>query len=120
MHPQLQAAFDTELRAARQALASRELERAFAHYERAHVLGQWYVRAHTLAHLGMLRVAWRRRDPREFIGQLLRIPGGMLGSALGRVPRGNTGGANVSAFREMPIPPDLRSLLALDSRSRLD
>jgi hypothetical protein len=44
----------------------------------------------------------------------------MLGSAMGRVPRGNTGGANVSAFREMPIPPDVRSLLALDSRSRLD
>ena len=108
------------MRSARQALASDDLDSAFAHFERAHVLGQWYVRTHTAAHVGLLRVAWRRRDLREIVGQLLRLPGGMLGSALGRVPRGNTGGANVSAFREMPIPPDLRSLLALDSRSRLD
>ena len=34
-------------------------------------------------------------------GQLLRIPGGMIGSAIGRVPRGNTGGANVSAIRPL-------------------
>jgi uncharacterized protein DUF3703 len=120
MHPQLQSAFDAELRSARQAFANDDLDLAFVHFERAHVLGQWYVRTHTAAHLGLLRVGWRRRDLREIVGQLLRLPGGMLGSALGRVPRGNTGGANVSAFREMPIPPDLRSLLALDRRSRLD
>src|SRR5262245_18264037 len=113
MHPELQAAFNGEMRSARRALASRYTGTAFSHYERAHVLGQWYVRTHTLAHLGMLRVAWRRRDPREIVGQLLRIPGGMIGSALGRVPRGNTGGANVSAFCEMPIPSDMKNLLAL-------
>jgi len=66
----------------------------------------------------MLRIGWRRRDLREVIGQLLRIPGGLIGSALGRVPRGNTGGSNVSAFLEMPIPPDLSELLLLDRRSR--
>ena len=120
MHPQLKAAFDAELHSARQALASDDLDSAVSHFERAHVLGQWYVRTHTLAHLGLLRIGWRRRDLREIVGQLLRIPGGMLGSALGRVPRGNTGGANVSAFREMPIPPDLRDLLILDARSRLE
>ena len=120
MHPQLQAAFDSELRSGRLALASDDLGSALAHFERAHILGQWYVGTHTLAHFGLLRIGWRRRDLREVIGQLLRIPGGILGSALGRVPRGNTGGANVSAFREMPIPPDLRSLLVLDPRSRLD
>jgi uncharacterized protein DUF3703 len=120
MHPQLQAAFVTEMRSARQALARDDLQSAFTHLERAHVLGQWYVRAHTLAHFGMLRIGWRRRDWREIFGQLIRIPGGMIGSALGRVPRGNTGGANVNALREMPIPPDLKSLLALDRRSRLE
>src|SRR5262245_57696059 len=120
MHPQLQSAFDAEMRSARRALARNELDSAFAHFERAHVLGQWYVRTHTAAHLGLLRVGWRRRDLREVVGQLLRIPGGMLGSAVGRVPSGNTGGANVSAFREMEIPTDLKCLLALDSRSGLD
>jgi Protein of unknown function (DUF3703) len=119
MHPTLKAAFDAEVQSAEYALAKDSLEEAFAHLERAHVLGQWYVRSHLIAHLGMLRIGWRRRDLREILGQLVRIPGGMIGSAIGRVPRGNTGGANVSAFRQLPIPPDLRDLLMPDRRSRL-
>jgi hypothetical protein len=105
------------MRAFEVALARDDLDGAFTHLERAHVLGQWHVGPHVLAHLGMLRIGWRRRDLREIVGQLLRIPGGAIGSAMGRVPRGNTGGARVSAFREMPIPPDLRDLLQLDQRS---
>ena len=120
MHPRLRTAYDTELQSARRAFSANDLATAFGHFERAHILGQWYVGAHTRAHLGMLRVGWRRRDAREILGQLLRIPGAILGSAVGRVPRGNTGGSNVSAFLEMPIAPDLRELLLLDRRSRLD
>ncbi len=120
MHPALKAAFDAEMQLARQALASDSLTEAFAHLERAHVLGQWYVKTHAITHLHMLRIGWRRRDLREILGQLLRIPGGMIGSAIGRVPRGNTGGANVGAMRPLPVPPDLRELLVLDRRSRLD
>ncbi|MGH8250174.1 MAG: DUF3703 domain-containing protein [Steroidobacteraceae bacterium] len=119
MHPTLQAAFDTETRSAESALAAGNLATAFRHFERAHVLGQWYVEPHVRTHLGMLRIGWRRRDLREIIGQLIRIPGGMIGSAIGRVPRGNTGGANVSAFQSLPIPAELAELLKLDSRSRL-
>lgn len=120
MHPALQAAFDAEMQCARRALAGDRLGEAFSHLERAHVLGQWYVRTHAITHLYMLRIGWRRRDLREILGQLIRIPGGMIGSAIGRVPRGNTGGANVSAMRPLPVPPDLRELLVLDRRSRLD
>ena len=120
MHPTLRAAFDAEVQSAERALANDRLGEAFAHLERAHVLGQWYVGSHLVAHLGMLRIGWRRRDLREIFGQLIRIPGGMIGSVIGRVPRGNTGGANVSALRQMPIPPDLRDLLVLDRRSRLN
>jgi hypothetical protein len=99
------------------ALARDDLDGAFTHLERAHVLGQWHVGPHVLAHLGMVRIGWRRRDLREVVGQLLRIPGGAIGSAMGRVPRGNTGGSRLSAFRKMPIPPDLRDLLRLNDRS---
>ena len=120
MHPTLKSAFDAEMQCARQALAGDSLAQAFAHLERAHVLGQWYVGPHVLTHWYMLRIGWRRRDLREILGQLLRIPGGAIGSAIGRVPRGNTGGANVSAVRPLPIPPDLRELLIHDRRSRLD
>ena len=120
MHPGLQAAFHAEVQHAERALSNDRLAEAFAHLERAHVLGQWHVRPHLLAHWGMLRIGWRRRDLREIVGQLIRIPGGVIGSAIGRVPRGNTGGSNVSAFRSLPVPPDLRDLLTLDRRSRLD
>ena len=120
MHPTLKAAFDAEMLSARQALANDNLTAAFAHLERAHVLGQWYVKPHVTTHLCMLHIGWRRRDLREILGQLLRIPGGMIGSAIGRVPRGNTGGSNVSATRPLPIPPDLKDLLKHDRRSRLD
>jgi len=119
MHPTLRAAFDAEVQFAQRALAEDNLGVAFAHFERAHILGQWYVTTHVLAHAGMLRIGWRRRDPREIIGQILRIAGGAIGSAIGRVPRGNTGGSRVSAFRELPIPSDLRQLLMLDKRSRI-
>jgi hypothetical protein len=120
MHPTLAAAFDAEVQCAERALANDNLSEAFAHLERAHVLGQWYVRPHVITHLGMLRIGWRRRDMREIAGQLIRIPGGMIGSAIGRVPSGNTGGSNVSAFQRLPIPGDLKELLALDRRSRFD
>ena len=120
MHPTLEAAFDAEVQSYKCALADDNLAGAFAHLERAHVLGQWYVRSHVIAHLGMLRIGWRRRDVREIVGQLIRIPGGMIGSAIGRVPRGNTGGARVSTFQPLPIPPDLKEILVLDRRSRFD
>jgi hypothetical protein len=120
MHPDLRSAFETEMQLAAHSYAAGDLDAAFARLERAHVLGQWHAVAHARAHLGMLRVGWRRRDLREVVGQLLRIPGGIVGSALGRVPRGNTGGANVGAFRQMPIAADLTALLRLDGRSRLD
>ena len=119
MHPKLRAAFDAEMQCAERALTNDSLVEAFAHLERAHVLGQWYVGSHLIAHLGMLRIGWRRRDLREIFGQLIRIPGGMIGSTIGRIPRGNTGGANISAFRQLPIQPELRDLLVLDRRSRL-
>ena len=117
MHPGLREAIAAAMRSAELALAGNDLDGAFAQLERAHVLGQWHVGPHVRSHLGMLRIGWRRRDMREVIGQLLRIPGAILGSALGRVPRGNTGGAGISAFQELPIPVDLRKLLLLDARS---
>jgi len=120
MHSALKNAFDAEMQSARQALADDRLTEAFSHLERAHVLGQWYVMTHATTHVYMLRIGWRRRDLREILGQLLRIPGGMIGSIIGRVPRGNTGGANVSATRPLPIPQDLKDLLRHDRRSRLD
>lgn len=112
MHDALKEAFENEMREASVRLSAGDDAAAFRHYERAHVLGQMFVGPHVRAHLGMLRIGYRRRDVREIVGQLVRLPGAVVGSAIGRVPVGNTGGANVSAFAPMEIPEDLRRALA--------
>nr|WP_276204330.1 DUF3703 domain-containing protein [Enhygromyxa salina] len=116
MRAALRGGFELEMQRADEHLRTGDDAAAFRCYERAHVLGQRYVVPHLRSHVGMLRVGWRRRDLREIIGQLLRIPGGVVGSAIGRIPVGNSGGANVSAFQPMEIPPDLRALLQEDAQ----
>ena len=96
----------------RRALRAGELDRAFAWFEQAHVIGQRWVAPHLLSHGEMLRVGWRRLDLREIAGQLLRLALVIPGTWAGRLPEGNTGGADVNPFRPMPIAADLRRLLA--------
>ena len=59
----------------------------------------------------LLRHGLRTRNLREIAGQLPRIVFGFLGSLIGRVPTGNTGGANVPAEQPMPIPAELQAIL---------
>ncbi len=103
-------AFDREWALARTARREGDFERAFHHLERAHILGQRRTWRHLKSHIGMLQLGWRRSDVREVAGQLPRIVAAALFSRLW-VPAGNTGGANVSAFRPMPVPADLQALL---------
>ena len=107
MKPGLKEAFAAELAAAHSALGRDALEDAFRYLERAHILGQRHTRAHVAVHWWMLRVGMRRGDAREVFGQMARITAALLFSRIW-VPLGNTGGANVSAFRSMPVPDDLR------------
>jgi len=113
MRAALRGAYELELREAERLLADDDLRGAFGRLERAHVLGQRSTTAHVRAHWAMLRLAWRHRDVREVRGQVGRILGAALVTWLW-VPDGNTGGANVSAFRPMEIPQDLRRLLDTD------
>jgi Protein of unknown function (DUF3703) len=85
---------------------------AFQHLERAHILGQPSTARHVLAHVKMLKWAWRRRDWFEMRGQLFRIVGAATKTVFGLVPTGNTGGANVSPFKRMDVPEDLAEILA--------
>jgi hypothetical protein len=109
----LRDAYELELREAARLLAAADPVGAFSRLERAHVLGQRSTIAHVRAHWAMLTLAWRHRNVREVRGQAGRILGAALFTWLW-VPDGNTGGANVSAFRRMEIPPDLRRLLDAD------
>jgi hypothetical protein len=108
----LRSFYQAELLAAREAYARHDNASAFKRLERAHILGQRWAFSHTQVHVLMLRHGLRTRNTREILGQLPRIVFGFLGSLLGRVPVGNTGGANVPAERPMTIPPDLQALLA--------
>lgn len=102
------AAVQAELDTARLIEDWGNVDGAFRHLERAHILGQSITALHVHVHLAMLRWALRNRRPLEAMGQLARIAGAATKTAIGWVPRGNTGGANVNAFRRMPIPADLQ------------
>lgn len=97
---------DAELRAARADAAGE-----FAHLERAHVLGQASTREHVRVHWRMLLWAVKRRDIREFLGQVIRLTGAATKTFIGFVPTGNTGGSNVSAVKPMPIDPELARII---------
>lgn len=85
---------------------------AFENLERAHVLGQEATILHTRVHWAMLVWGIRQRDLKEVLGQLFRLVGAATKTAVGLVPHGNTGGANVSPFAVMPIPSYLARVIA--------
>ncbi len=107
MRMTLREAFELEWKMAEQARRFGDFDVAFRHLERAHIIGQRRTRLHMQSHLGMLRVAWQRRDLRELVGQITRTVAAALFSRLW-VPVGNTGGSNVSPCRSMPVPSDLQ------------
>ena len=106
----LDDAIDAETGAALDASRRGDHAKAFHHLERAHILGQRITLRHVYVHWLMLKHGIVTRNPREILGQTLRIIAAALFSRIW-VPTGNTGGANVSAMRPMPIPDDLRHLL---------
>jgi len=111
MNEKLKKAFQAELTLGKDLYALRQYDNAMRHFERAHVLGQFYVGPHTQTHIWMFIIGIRTGNFREIFGQLLRIPLGMIGSALGKVPLGNTGGTNIKLTATLPIPDDLKKHL---------
>ena len=111
MTPALRAVYEHELNAAQAARQVGDFDKAFQHLERAHIISQRYTWLHMRSHIAMLRIGWLRRDAREVFEQMLRIVAASVFSRIW-VPEGNTGGANVSAMRPMPIAEDLAKLLA--------
>lgn len=110
------SALRAELRRHADAASAGDASAAWTALERAHILAQPRLVPHLRVHVLMLRHAIATRDLREAIGQLVRVALAPLGAATGRIPVGNTGGANVSAFRPMPIPSDLRAIVGEERR----
>lgn len=106
----IRAAYRAELSAARRASAGGDAAAAFHHLERAHILSQRHTLAHVRVHWRMLRLGASVGDWREVLGQASRIAAAAIFSRIW-VPIGNTGRANVSALKPMPVPDDLRAVL---------
>ena len=111
MSPNIKTAFNAEMIAAKFAYADRDFQTAFAKLERAHILGQRYFVKHIIAHWWMLKVGLKMQDWREVFGQITRLFAVIPGYAFGWIPKGNTGGVNVSPVKPMPIPEDLSAML---------
>jgi hypothetical protein len=111
MHSARRAAYDTEIALAKERISEGDPDAGVVHLERAHVIGQAFVGPHARSHWLMLKVDLWRRRPAAAFGQALRIILGVLGSAVGIVPVGNTGGSNVSMFKRMPIAPELQRII---------
>jgi hypothetical protein len=111
MNPELRAAYNAEMTLAIDLYEAGELAKAFQHLEVAHVLGQQYVAPHVATHYWMLKIGLKRRCGREVGGQIIRMVLGALGSAVGMVPVGNTGGTNISMFKRLPVDPGIRNLI---------
>ncbi|HSW20625.1 MAG TPA: DUF3703 domain-containing protein [Ramlibacter sp.] len=100
-----------ELDAAHTAERRGEFNTASIKLARAHVLGQASTREHVRVHWHMLRFAIRHRRTPEFFGQAWRLVAATVFTPLGMVPAGNTGRADVSGFKRMGMPEDLRSII---------
>jgi hypothetical protein len=107
----IRRAWAREHAAAHQSRIAGDLAGEWSHLERAHILGQPLAVAHVRTHLAMLGYGLRQRDRREITGQLTRLLVAGPGSAIGRYPLGNTGGADVRAVTPMPIPAELDAVL---------
>ena len=111
MNSLLGLAYEKEIALAKEHIARDELRQGYFHLERAHVIGQAFVVPHARSHWLMLKVELRRKRASAALGQALRIVLGVLGSAVGLVPVGNTGGSDISMFKRLPIAPELQSII---------
>ena len=107
----LKVHYHQELNDYKKELAKGNLQVAWRHLERAHILGQPWPIEHSEVHWIMLKFGIRIKDTREIIGQIPRLLVGGVKSFVGTIPVGNTGGADVPPLRPMEISEDLQVIL---------
>ncbi len=102
--------FNTELSSYRTELKKGNLEQAWLHLERAHIIGQKYPITHSLVHWKMLCFGIKIKSKKEIIGQIPRLLFGGVKSFVGKIPIGNPGGANVPPLKPFPIEKELQDV----------
>ncbi len=107
MPDSLKPFYKDELLLAKSTFDIKHYQQSWHHLERAHILGQPYPLAHSAVHWKMLRFGIKIKNRKEVFGQIPRLLFGGVKSFVGKIPSGNTGGANVPPLMRMPIPEDL-------------
>ena len=103
--------YQLELKNYKREVSKGNLQAAWRHLERAHIIGQAWFKQHTNVHWLMFTFGIKIKDRREILGQLPRLLLGGVKSFVGVIPIGNTGGANVPPLQPMEIPEDLKKVL---------
>ena len=102
--------YQQELDNYKEAYETNQLQKAWKHLERAHIIGQKYPYAHTYVHWKMLIFGIRIKSSKEVLGQIPRLLVGGVKSFVGKVPVGNPGGANVPPLKPFPIEEDIQHI----------
>jgi hypothetical protein len=82
--------YEKELEDFRSNLKSSDLQVAWRHLERAHIIGQAYPIQHSYVHWIMLTFGLKIKNYKEVIGQIPRLIVGGVKSFVGKIPVGNT------------------------------
>ncbi|TXD49256.1 DUF3703 domain-containing protein [Polaribacter sp. IC073] len=104
----LKSIFKVEYEMYEKAMGSQNLELAWYHLERLHIVGQSYPFEHTYSHWLMLKFGFRLKNIKEVFGQVIRLLVGGWKSFINQIPKGNTGGSNVHPLKKMELPNDLK------------
>ncbi|WP_298782355.1 DUF3703 domain-containing protein [uncultured Polaribacter sp.] len=99
--------FKKQIHLGKALLKEKRYKNAFYHFENAHILGQNHIVRHTISHYWMFIIGIKSKNGREIIGQFIRIIASLL-FTLVWVPKGNSGGANISPIKIMPIRKELK------------
>jgi hypothetical protein len=103
----LKNGFKHQLKLGKIALKENDFKTSFYHFENAHVLGQKHIIRHTISHYWMLIFGLKSKNSKEIIGQVVRIIASLLFTLIW-VPKGNTGGSNVSPTQQIPVRKELQ------------
>ena len=107
--------YKKELEAFKDNLEKDNLQNAWYHLERAHIIAQKFPCEHTFVHWKMLQFGIKIKSSKEIIGQIPRLLVGGVKSFVGQIPVGNTGGANVPPLKVIEIPEDIKEILNSNS-----
>ncbi len=88
------------------------LQDAWRHLERAHIIGQAYPWHHSYVHWKMLQYGMHIKSIKEVVGQIPRLLIGGVKSFVGKIPTGNTGGANIPPLKSLPITTELKEIFS--------